>query len=90
MRLRRRRQPEPVAVHVDDVLPVADVVEVPKRKRRTAAEVENNRVEAEQLAQQEREKLLVEARQALAVEWARGSPRPREPQGVAYGTRFIL
>jgi hypothetical protein len=76
MRLHRRRQPEPV---VPVVQQSSEAVVAP-RKRRTRAEVANDRIEAEQLALHEREVELQRVRDAARREWE--ANRPPEPWGV--------
>jgi hypothetical protein len=86
MRLHRRRQPEPVVIaeSVQHGLTTAEVVAPvtpPKRKRRrTRAEVANDRIESEQLAAAEREKELAQIRQVARQEWEHGRRHlPPEP-----------
>ena len=81
----RRRQREAVVVHVPAGTVTGDVVEVPKTRRRSAAEVANDAIVAEQLANQEREKVLEQKRRELAAEWA--ASRPRGPVSMDY-SRF--
>jgi hypothetical protein len=85
MRLGRRRQPDPVAVRVPTVPVSPDVIVAPKPRRRTAAELANDAIVAEQLANQEREKELERVRRRLAAEWEAG--RPREGWAMDY-SRF--
>jgi hypothetical protein len=83
---RRKRQPDPVAVlHVVETVAEPVVQVTPKRRRRTRAETENDKVIEEQLAAQVREAALVRIRAAARAEFEAGRDRDEFwPQ-----TRFI-
>jgi hypothetical protein len=61
----------------------AAVVTAEPKRRRTAAEIENDRIVAEQMANVEREKQLEQVRAAAKREWEAG--RPREPVAIDCG-----
>ena len=80
-----RRLPSPVDSTM--VEPVEPEAPKPKPKRRTKAERLNDAILAEQLANQEREKVLEQGRRALKAAWE--ANRPRESVGMDY-SRFTF
>jgi hypothetical protein len=83
MRLHRRRQPEPVEVvstMVDIASSIEDIAPPKPKRRRTSAEVANDRIIAEQTAAAEHEVELQRVRDEVRREWEQGRRGlPREP-----------